>query len=136
MYQTAGLIFLAAVIATIVWRLQTAKTQELIRTTAKGARQFVHRLGAYHAVSVVAQKDACQEAKHLKGKRYLLDDAPILPLAGCDAKNCDCVYAHYKDRRQGDRRDTLSNGRLIDPDAKDRRSSKDRRQAGESFTQR
>ena len=133
MYQTAGFITLIAVVVIIFRRVQAAKEQTPTVTKSKRRHQFVHRLGAYHAVSVVAQKDACQEAKHLKGKRYLLEEAPALPLVGCGADTCNCIYAHYKDRRKGDRRDTLSSGRLIDPNAKDRRSGKDRRQSFESF---
>lgn len=58
----------------------------------------------YHAVSISAKGGMCDAAKECKGKRFLSADAPQLPLAGCDAANCACKYAHHDDRRAGPRR--------------------------------
>ena len=64
-------------------------------------RSVRHR---WHAVAIVGTPDACAAAKACKDNRYLSVEAPRLPLAGCDAKCCDCRYAHYDDRRRGPRR--------------------------------
>ena len=61
--------------------------------------------GRYHAVSIKFDSKACEAAKALSGRRFLSDAAPRLPLAGCDAPECNCRFAHHKDRRSGsDRR--------------------------------
>ena len=54
--------------------------------------------GRFRAVSC---NGACPAIKSLEGKRFLEREAPALPLAGCTAARCDCVYAHHDDRRTG-----------------------------------
>ena len=59
----------------------------------------------WHAVSVIADGTACQEAQSLGDARYLSMEAPRLPLQGCDnPAQCRCRYRHHPDRRQGPRR--------------------------------
>jgi hypothetical protein len=58
----------------------------------------------WHAVAVVGTADACAAALGCKDRRYLSAEAPRLPLAGCDARCCDCRYAHFDDRRRAPRR--------------------------------
>ena len=54
-------------------------------------------------MSVYSREDACQAAKSLKGKRFLCNDAPPhLPLDGCTAVKCRCIYRHHADRRSSD----------------------------------
>ncbi len=67
-------------------------------TTRRGSRQ------PWHAVVIAASAGACAAAQACKGKRFLSSEAPMLPLAGCDARRCDCKYRHYDDRRGGPRR--------------------------------
>jgi hypothetical protein len=64
-------------------------------------RSVRHR---WHAVTIAGTADACAAAIACKDKRYLSAEAPRLPLPGCDAKVCDCRYAHYDDRRRAPRR--------------------------------
>jgi hypothetical protein len=45
---------------------------------------------------------------YLETKRFLSGEAPPLPLPNCTAPRCLCCYAHYEDRREGDRRIPLS----------------------------
>lgn len=60
---------------------------------------------AYHAVSIRFTEVACDAAKEMAGSRFLANAAPRLPLPECDAANCECRFAHHKDRRTGrDRR--------------------------------
>jgi len=49
---------------------------------------------------------SCQLSRDLASKSLLIDDAPTLPLAGCNALNCQCIFTHRDDRRTGvDRRE-------------------------------
>ncbi len=60
---------------------------------------------SWHAVSVVAGKWPCAEVKKLGQRRFLANEAPRLPLSGCDwTWRCQCVYRHFADRRAGPRR--------------------------------
>ena len=64
---------------------------------------------SYHAVSIKFQKDACNAAKAMAGRRFLATAAPNLPLPDCDANTCQCRFAHHDDRRSGkDRRSPFS----------------------------
>lgn len=75
-----------------------------------GARQFVHKVDGsattrlhrpypFMAVSINTRAGACQAAKALESKRFLLASCPALPLNGCDASRCNCGYTRYPDRR-------------------------------------
>jgi len=59
---------------------------------------------AWHAVSVVAGATCCARARSSRGRRWLPGEAPPLPLSGCDAQKCECVYRHHQDRRGRSRR--------------------------------
>ena len=62
--------------------------------------------GRFHAVSVRTGPQSCRAAKQVKEVRYLSQDAPALPLPGCEQRRqCQCRYRHHDDRREGPRRD-------------------------------
>ena len=92
----------------------------------KRTRRFVSRLGPYHAVSIVPQRTACKAAKALVNKRFLINKAPIVPLPGCDVDSCECMYSHYEDRREGERRVQRSCGGF-NAHISNRRAGRDRR---------
>ena len=85
----------------------------------------------WHAVSIVPTK-TCREALAVpKGKRFLSQEAPRLPLTGCSQSGqCACVYRHHDDRRAGPRRAVEKgwqpSGRQ-DPRAADQRQGRGRR---------
>ena len=60
----------------------------------------------YPAVSVDPSPGACCEAvQEFAEKRFLISDAPVLPLDACDRfAQCQCRYKKWVDRRQEDRR--------------------------------
>lgn len=58
----------------------------------------------FHAVSIQPCAKACSAARALRGQRFLANEAMTLPLASCDAANCQCTYKHYADRRSGEER--------------------------------
>jgi hypothetical protein len=65
----------------------------------------------WRAVSVQASAGACPAARRLGDTRFLVAQAPPLPLAECDLPDdCDCVFRHHADRRMGERRRTASSG--------------------------
>ncbi|MHB1215661.1 MAG: hypothetical protein ACYCY9_11795 [Thiobacillus sp.] len=91
--------------------------------------------GNYHCVEVRGGASACEAVKRLGGSRYLPDEAPSLPIPGCNAQNCTCGYFHHADRREDDRRNAYRLWAFEMSDNQgERRASKDRRtSAGKAF---
>lgn len=58
----------------------------------------------YHCVVITNTNNPCKAVKQLEGKRFLSTRAPIFPLSGCAADDCQCHYIHYDDRRDDERR--------------------------------
>ena len=59
----------------------------------------------YRGVQVVAHGDGCcQAVKSIADERFLLEEAPMLPLPTCDAETCHCTYRRFDDRRADIRR--------------------------------
>ena len=58
----------------------------------------------YRCVSIRVGRNGCEVAQEFRGKRFLPDEAPTLPLPGCTAGHCDCVYRRHRDRRSHARR--------------------------------
>ncbi|MDE2219270.1 MAG: hypothetical protein KGL25_05915 [Gammaproteobacteria bacterium] len=60
---------------------------------------------SWRAVSVVPAGAACEAALQLRGRRFLTNAAPRLPLPECNLQNeCRCKYRHLADRRGPPRR--------------------------------
>lgn len=83
--------------------------------------------GQFWGVEIV--QGGCKASLALAGKHFAFEDAPALPLEGCEARICPCQYKGLKEHRsthrrtQEDRRDGLR----FDVNKPDRRSLKDRR---------
>jgi hypothetical protein len=61
----------------------------------------------FHGVSVVPGDEACDSVCQIANVRFLADDAPMLPLAGCEHPHeCRCRYQHFDDRRTDARRES------------------------------
>lgn len=59
----------------------------------------------YRAVEIVCDPDSCcAAARSIAGHRFLSNSAPLLPLRECDARECQCAYKRYNDRRTDVRR--------------------------------
>ncbi len=85
---------------------------------------------SYRCVKIEAGPTACQHVQVLVAKPILVDDAPRLPLLGCNVAQCDCKFIRYDDRRSGeDRRtnsaDAAANAKIY----ADKRIRRDRRRA-------
>ena len=64
-------------------------------------------MAMFHAVSIRAGSEhACPAVQELENVRFLSEDAPMLPLEGCGAReSCRCTYVHFEDRRTDMRRE-------------------------------
>lgn len=62
----------------------------------------------FHGVAIKCTNGGrCAAVAALEGKRFLSDEAPMLPLADCDIPDaCKCIYEHFNDRRTALRRDS------------------------------
>ena len=77
-----------------------------VRSPTPGGTSGSHR-SPFSAVEIRPMKQACESAREASGERYLVAEAPLLPLARCDRREaCDCRYLHFSDRRRGPRRKT------------------------------
>ena len=86
---------------------------------------------SYHAVSIKFKSRACMAAKTIEGQRFLSSEAPRLPLPECDVTDCQCHFAHHKDRRVSkDRRNVFNSSGHSDTTGRheqERRGKRDRR---------
>lgn len=107
MQQALLIILLIVSIGWLVLRIRRNKAD----IAAEKAPKILDQTGAFHAVSLSYNENACVAAKELTGRRFLSTAAPRLPLGDCDALECRCQFAHHKDRRSGhDRRSPFTPG--------------------------
>lgn len=102
---------------------QSSPSSKRQHTSAKPANPF-------RAISIVCGEAACATASMNAEKRYLLAEAPQLPLAGCAEGRCGCRYQHHADRRSSDNDRRLNFGlsqELHGSTSAERRKSADRR---------
>lgn len=89
------------------------------------------RAGAdYRAISVKCGPGACEEALALEKRRFLPGKFRTLPLADCNAADCQCKFVHHPDRRgsDGDQRAPGLGSELYSASGKaERRSRRGRR---------
>ena len=85
----------------------------------------------YQAVSIHAYGGACEAAKSLVGTRFLTADAPLIPLEGCTAEKCHCIYRHHEDRRSGEsdrrKKHEAADELVTSAEFEDRRNARGRR---------
>jgi hypothetical protein len=62
-------------------------------------------LRPFQAISIYRGLMSCEMARKFSEHRFLVRDAPPLPLAGCNMrKSCQCKYIKHRDRRAEPRR--------------------------------
>lgn len=85
----------------------------------------------HHAVTISPMAGGCEAAENLPARRYLVDEAPLLPLPECTKSRCDCRYIHHQDRRSPESERRRPHGAFVDTallrDIGERRSSRGRR---------
>jgi hypothetical protein len=66
----------------------------------EAAGKLQGRLNKYSSVSICGlAEEICPAAKALVRVRFLIDEAPALPLRKCSSASCNCKYTSYRDRR-------------------------------------
>lgn len=108
---------------------QPAQPRRKTATPRVERRQNGARKRSYEAVAVRPAPRACKEARSLAGKRFLVAEAPKLPLSTC-TQRCTCAYESFPDRRDETRRAIdvgISSSWYVGPE---RRSGLDRRGTG------
>lgn len=85
---------------------------------------------SYRCVRIEAGSVACQHVQVLLSKPILVDDAPRLPLLGCNVAQCNCKFIRFDDRRSGeDRRNSSAEAAANAKIYADKRIRRDRRRA-------
>jgi len=124
--MTIAIIIIIFVIAAIfIVQLQN-------RAADKPTSQPGKKNNPFRAVSIRSGLTPCTAAQKLSGRRYFLNDAPALPLEGCDAANCECRFVRHADRREDyDRRTPLQRNFALIAErmASNRREQEGRRDA-------
>ncbi|MBM4204315.1 MAG: hypothetical protein FJ194_09240 [Gammaproteobacteria bacterium] len=73
--------------------------------SAPAKTQGKKQLSPYRTVLIVPGAGGCYaKARELAQKPILINEAPVLPLPGCDAIKCNCRFNRRPDRREGLRR--------------------------------
>jgi len=138
------LVLLIVVIVGLVWALRRRGG-----TTGLRSRLVPQRLGKQASNNAAAKpggikklrdnpmfwgvemgQPGCEAAQALLGQQFPFDEAPQLPLEGCNSANCTCEFKGLKERRTHARRqqETRRAEVRFDKDRPpDRRSRKDRR---------
>jgi len=144
MVKTLVLLVILAVIAGIFWLLRGSGAQRLERlshqqkrpeagdelvglSTKEKALAKLRHSRQFYGVQVL--QGGCKTSIALAGKRFTFDEAPALPLEGCEAHICPCQYRGLKEKRSSHRRiqEDRRDGLRFNVNKPDRRSLKDRR---------
>lgn len=100
--KLVGIVLVSALVAGwYLWRRQSqnARTKKLAPPKYPGV-----------AIKAASGASTCAAMQQLAGKRFLPDEAPMLPLPECDVERCSCCYVRYRDRRsEDDRREYYRN---------------------------
>ena len=99
---------LAILIVAMMLGLVVLFRLRLFRVMSRNNRKRDRRRGfgashPFHAVSIEPLQSSCTAAKSIKAQRFLSEGTPSLPLAKCNATECQCMYMHHSDRRSGAR---------------------------------
>ena len=126
MVQTLLGIAVVLLLAWLFLRRRGNKTEPTETTVEDSTKS------AYHAVSIKFDRNACEAAQKMSGRRFLSSAAPRLPLPECDVLECNCRFTHHEDRRSSkDRRSPFAAagfGGGTGSFEKERREKPDRRQ--------
>jgi len=97
-------------------------SQKSIRRGNNTAARMANKAGIrkeaekkYRAVGVRPQLHSCRAVHVLEDIRFLAEDAPHFPVAGCDSRDCRCQYIYFSDRRADERRSLFGAARRLLP---------------------
>lgn len=131
--MTTIMIFAVLVIGVLLLILPKFSSGNRLRSKEKTTKRRAPSVqpNPYQSVSVMSSRVACTAVGKINNQRFLTADAPLLPLAGCSAKECNCKYVHHSDRRDksNDRRThySLETQLYAQGDRPDRRANPGRR---------
>lgn len=106
-------------------RRKNKSTQRIDHDTASTASGAAK---SYHGVSIEMGANHCPAVEEFSDKRFLSNEAPMIPLSDCTLASCECRYVHYQDRRDEEDRRALHS---IRTDLHDRTGQVERRGNGE-----
>ncbi len=100
----AGLSALAASLGFLNHRPTKLKTQTARKTRGgilakPGKPASPSRSCAHRAAEIASDECACEAARQIEGKRFLVCDVPPIPVPDCTSANCQCSYVRHNDRR-------------------------------------
>jgi hypothetical protein len=142
MIKIVILLLIIGVLAGVVWLLRAQRTPKHKSTLAvttpgpadpdRGGNKKALELEKLRQNKlfwgVEIKQAGCAMGRSLSGVEFEFNDAPSLPLEGCTAAMCSCVYIGLKERRKQQRRQHERRTSLrFEPDKIDRRSNKERR---------
>ncbi len=102
----------AVVLAALVYffSAKSEKQNNLKQNKKNSQRPFQqhskeYTLNSKHAaVTISHEPDACEAVKEFGNTRFLVREAPVVPLKGCtQSTSCSCHYLHHTDRRKSAR---------------------------------
>ena len=142
MIKIVILLLIIGVLAGVVWLLRAQRTPKHKSTLAvttpgpadpdRGGNKKALELEKLRQNKlfwgVEIKQAGCAMGRSLSDMEFEFNDAPSLPLEGCTAAMCSCVYIGLKERRKQQRRQHERRTSLrFEPDKIDRRSNKERR---------
>ena len=94
------------------------KSQAVIKTGHKKSKAskksgFERTNNPYRCVEIAPCLGACEAVKTYRHIKILLDNAPALPIRGCDYAHCECKFIRHDDRRNDDRREKHNSARQV-----------------------
>lgn len=60
----------------------------------------INSRNVYAALCIEPGNNSCEAAQRVAGEKYLVNEAPKLPLPGCDPAQCECRFKDHDDRRE------------------------------------
>ena len=115
-------------LAGLAWFAWTC-TRPYQRRKKAASLEKLRRSKRYRGITI--RNGNCKAVRRLTGRFYTLEEVPELPVEGCRALRCTCVYAGLNNRRYNDRREGVDPRSAVrfETDHPERREQKDRRKS-------
>jgi hypothetical protein len=91
----------AVIVVFLVWRLLSSSSSKQPGQRTSKPQQASAR-SPYLSMSLMLPIKHCASAAEVENKRFLVREAPTLPLDGCDHTTCKCGFIKHPDRREDD----------------------------------
>ena len=118
-------------------KAQTARKTSARILAKKNKSASPNKSYAHSAAEIAFDECACEAARQIEGKRFLVRDVPPIPMPDCTSASCQCSYVRHNDRRSWyeDRRALFSlKADLHTIGGEQERRSKDGRRADDETT--